>query len=276
MKRTLKKLSCLTMAVAATVACATTFTACETNYPEVTLEIEFDGETYELDYKLYRKVAPATVSHFLKLAENGYYDGVCVHDYDASAEKLYTGVYEADGNSLVYKQYYDIVKNYENFPHSVWADSEQKDPTYTLYGEFSANSFKVQNGITADLFGSLSMYYTPKSKSEDKVSVKRADGNGYSVKEYKYNSATSMFSIDLSESASTSTEYCTFATLSEDCVEVLQDLKEAIEDHGESFTYEYTAEVDRDDRFVYDHASTLTYDVPSVAIVIKKATVKKY
>ena len=280
MKKMLKKLTCLTMALTATCACAATFTACETDYPEVTLEIEFDGEVYELEYKLYRKVAPSTVNHFLKLVENGYYDGVCVHDYDASSDKLFTGAYTysagADDGGLVYKNYYDIVKTYEAFPHSVWADETQQTPTYTLYGEFSDNGFSVKNGIKENLFGSLSMYYTSKTTSEDKVSVKRADGDGYSNKQYKYNSATSMFAITLNESATTSAAYCTFATLAEDSVDTLKDLKAAIEAYESDFTNDYTVEVDRDDMFVNDHSLTAEYSVPSVAIVIKKASVEKY
>jgi cyclophilin family peptidyl-prolyl cis-trans isomerase len=280
MKKLLKKLTCLTMALTATCACAATFTACETDYPEVTLEIEFDGEVYELEYKLYRKVAPSTVNHFLKLVENGYYDGVCVHDYDAASSKLVTGAYTytagADNGGLVYKNYYDIVKTYENFPHTVWADEAQQTPTYTLYGEFSDNGFSVKKGITDNLFGSLSMYYTSKTTSEDKVSVKRADGDGYSNKQYKYNSATSMFAIALNESATTSSAYCTFATLAEDSVDTLKDLKEAIEAYEDDLTNDYTVEVDRDDAFVAGHSLTAEYSVPNIAIVIKKATVDKY
>ena len=280
MKKLFKKLTCLTMALTATCACAATFTACETNYPEVKLEIEFDGEVYELEYKLYRTVAPSTVNHFLKLVENGYYDGVCVHDYDASTGKLYTGAYTysagADNGGLVYKNYYDIVKTYENFPHTVWVDENQQTPTYTLYGEFSDNGFAVEKGIADDLFGSLSMYYTNKTTSEDKVSVKRNDGNGYSNKQYKYNSTTSMFAITLSEDAKTSSAYCTFATLAEDSVDTFNSLKEAIEAYEDDLTSVHTLEVDRDDAFVSDHGLTASYSVPEVAIVIKKATVEKY
>ncbi len=280
MKKLLKKLTCLTMALTATCACAATFTACETNYPEVKLEIEFDGEVYELEYKLYRTVAPATVNHFIKLVENGYYDGVCVHDYDAWEGQLFTGAYTytagADNGGLVYKNYYDIVKTYENFPHTVWADEDQQTPTYTLYGEFSDNGFSVKNGITDSLFGSLSMYYTNKTTSEDKVSVKRNDGKGYSNKQYQYNSATSMFMIALSEEAKTSSAYCTFATLAEDSVDTFKGLKDAIDAYGDDLTSVHTLEVDRDDMFVGEHALTATYLVPEVAIVIKKATVEKY
>jgi cyclophilin family peptidyl-prolyl cis-trans isomerase len=177
---------------------------------------------------------------------------------------------------LVYKNYYDIVKTYENFPHTVWADEAQQTPTYTLYGEFSDNGFSVKKGITDNLFGSLSMYYTSKTTSEDKVSVKRADGDGYSNKQYKYNSATSMFAIALSESATTNSAYCTFATLVEGSVDTLKDLKEAIKGYEDDLTNDYTVEVDRDDAFVYDHSLTAEYSVPSIAIVIKKATVGKY
>ena len=280
MKKMLKKLTCLTMALTATCACAATFTACETNYPEVKLEIEFDGEVYELEYKLYRTVAPATVNHFLKLVENGYYDGVCVHDYDAWEGTLYTGAYTysagADNGGLVYKNYYDIVKTYENFPHTVWMDENQQTPTYTLYGEFSDNGFAVEKGITDSLFGSLSMYYTNKSTSEDKVSVKRNDGKGYSNKQYQYNSATSMFTIELSEDAKSSSAYCTFATLAEDSVDTFKSLKEAIDAYGDDLTSVHTLEVDRDDAFVSEHSLTATYLVPEVSIVIKKATVEKY
>jgi cyclophilin family peptidyl-prolyl cis-trans isomerase len=291
MKKLLKKLACLTMALTATCACAATFTACETDYPEVTLEIEFDGEVYELEYKLYRKVAPSTVNHFLKLVENGYYDGVCVHDYDAASSKLVTGAYTytagADNGGLVYKNYYDIVKTYENFPHTVWADEAQQTPTYTLYGEFSDNGFSVKKGITDNLFGSLSMYYTSKTTSEDKVSVKRADGDGYSNKQYKYNSATSAFAVSIDEAEkAASSNYCTFATLDEDSQETLKELLAAVEAYiadayGEEgkvsdFVTKEDVPVDQDDVFVGENEEEVIFSIPNKEIQIKKVTVKKY
>ena len=50
--------------------CVATMTACETSRPEVQITLSFQGEEYELDYTLYRKIAPATVAHFLALADN--------------------------------------------------------------------------------------------------------------------------------------------------------------------------------------------------------------
>ena len=77
-KKTLKKITCTALAFASVFACAATATACETARPQVEMKIEFNGETYTLEYELYRKIAPTTVSHFIWLADNGYYDGLCV------------------------------------------------------------------------------------------------------------------------------------------------------------------------------------------------------
>ena len=127
------------------------------------MQIEFNGETYNLNYKLYRKIAPTTVEHFLYLADNGYYDGLCVHDYDADNLRMYTGGYtvatdETDSDGLEYKSYYDAIAafdNYGKFPVSVWRDDNKKNPTYTLYGEFKNNNFEVKKGALKESFGSL-------------------------------------------------------------------------------------------------------------------------
>jgi hypothetical protein len=103
----LKKIITYALAVSASFACVSTFTACETARPKVEMEIVFQDETYTLEYELYRKIAPATVAHFLTLADNGYYDGLCVHDYADS--RMYSGAYSysaettTDGG-LVYKR----------------------------------------------------------------------------------------------------------------------------------------------------------------------------
>ena len=94
MKKTLKKITCGILAAVSVFGCAATLTACETSHPEVEMKVEFNGETYTLDYKLYRELAPQTVKHFLWLADNGYYDGLCVHDYSQNDYlRLYTGAY---------------------------------------------------------------------------------------------------------------------------------------------------------------------------------------
>ena len=160
----LKRLISTVLAMTAVSACTATFASCESARPEVKITLSFQGENYELDYVLYRKIAPATVAHFLALADEGYYDKMCVHDY--SDARLYTGGYKyqagAENGGLVYENYYDFVKTHD-VPKTVF-DVVTGAPTYTLYGEFATNSFEVENGNLNEEFGSLGMFYTEKSR----------------------------------------------------------------------------------------------------------------
>lgn len=282
-KKTMKKIVCGVLAVSATVACMGTMTACETKHPEVKMEISFNGETYTLEYELYRKIAPTTTNHFLSLVENGYYDGLCIHDY--TDNKWYTGAYEYEKGELVEKDYYTFAKKY--VPNSVWVDKGKKTATGTLYGEFYANGgFTVESGALKQSFGSLTMYYTAKDVDQE-VYIERLDGNGMTARQYKYNSATSQFFISLSKTETKDNNYCTFATLNEDSVSVLEDLQEAIKDYiadeyaasededKKTFAPEKKTQIDQDDRFV-SKDSYATYKVPQEPIVIKKMTVEKY
>ncbi|MBQ8295020.1 MAG: peptidylprolyl isomerase [Clostridia bacterium] len=281
MKKIFKKVLCSVLALTATVSSVAMFTACETDNPEVKMQIEFDGETYTLHYKLYRKIAPATVKHFLKLVEKKYYNDVCIHDYDVDGGKLYTGgyTYVAGGEhgGIVEKDYFNTVSAYEH-DWTVFTDAEKTTPTYTLYGEFEDNSFKVKNGDLSESFGSLTMYYSNKKVDEGEymVSVVRADGSGVSSKDYRYNSATSLFSISLSDSSTNSKAYCTFATLQEGSVDDLEDLKAALEAYEGDFVEEYVVDIDDNDPFVGTDNATATYSVPVSPITIKKVTVEKY
>lgn len=295
-RKIMKKVACNLLALASVVACAGTFTACETSHPKVEMQIEFDGETYTLEYKLFRKIAPSTVSHFLFLVENGYYDGLCVHNYDMSGEKMYTGAYTVastpdDADGVEYKSYYDEIKkfsNYSEFPASVWSNESRTTPTYTVYGEFSSNKFTVENGALKQSFGSLTMYYHEKD-TEDRVYATYLGGDrkGETVaREYQYNSATSQFFISLSSTEASSAKYCTFAQLNDDdSKEELEDLMEDINDYIEdvygeeeedSFVTSHSVKVDEDDPFVGKKSKSVTFDVPNKPIIIKKVTVKKY
>ena len=283
-----KRIVSTALALTAVVASVGTLSACETAHPEVQITVSFNGEEYTLDYTLYRKLAPATVEHFLTLAENGYYDGLCVHDYDDS--RMYTGGYSyqdgAANGGLIYKNYYDIAPSF--IPQTVWQDQDKTLPTYTLYGEFSANKFNVENnGRLKEQFGSLTMYYTEKEDNEDSVYVQRSDGNGVSSRDYAYNCATSLFYISLTETAKTNNQYCTFALLNEDSQDELNDLQDAIaeyiaenygedEDAADDFVREVTLDADEDDKFVGSAGTEVSYDVPNEPIVISKVEVKKY
>lgn len=289
-KKAMKRITCGALALASVVACGSTLAACETSHPEVEMVIEFGGETYTLEYKLYRKVAPTTVNHFIWLAENGYYDGVCVHDYDADNLKMYTGAYtvaedEDDADGLAYKDYYSFVENsseYGNFPHSVWRDEEKTIPLHTLYGEFESNKVTVQSGALKESFGTLTMYYHSKTTIE-RVYGKRVDSESGDVskRDYKYNSATSMFYISLVGSETTTNDYCTFAKLDEGSVAVLEELEDAInsyvgEEESDEFTTQRSVRVDEDDAIVGETVKEVTFDVPNDPIVIKSVKVTKY
>lgn len=284
LRKTMKKITCGILAFSATLACAS-FSACETSKPKVEMEIEFNGETYTLEYILYRKVAPATVNHFLALVENGYYNGLCVHDY--TDDKMYIGSYSYADDNLVYKKYYDVVKGYQNFPNSVWTDSSQSETTYTLYGEFYNNGgFLVENGAIAQSFGSLTMYYSDKAvDQEDKIAINRHDGGGMATRQYKYNSATSQFFISVDTETNKDNNYCTFATIDEDSASVLTELQvdiltyvsDTYGDEGMSdFALETETYIDADDRFVGERENVVTYHVPQKPIIIKNMKVTKY
>lgn len=278
----------------AALCCALVFTqaaalsSCTTSHPEVQMKLSFNDKTYTLDYELYRKIAPSTVTHFLELADAEYYDGLCVHNYTES--KWYMGGYSFDENKtshggLTEKNYFESVKGLK-LTSTVWQDEEKQHSTNTLYGEYSVNGFKVKSGALQQSFGSLTMYYTSKSEVIGKVFTKRSDGKGVDMKDYRNNSATSLFYLSASTTTSAaSSSYCTFATLKSDSKSALEDLKEAIADYIEAQTeenseYAFAPSVegipsDTGDAFM-DGGEERTYAVPLKPIVIKSVRVKKY
>ena len=288
MKKILKKMLCGALALVSVFGCATTLTACETAHPEVEITIKFGEETYTLDYVLYRDTAPQTVQHFLWLADNGYYNGLCVHNYDNQNNRLYTGAYtvaesQNDANGLVYKKYFDTIKTFDNygeFPHSVWLDKETTNPTYTLKGEFANNGVTVATGALKESFGSLSMYYAPIAEetiAEKNVYMLRADDGTTSKCDYQYNYTTSMFFISLKSSAVSNSGYCTFATLSEDSVEELEALQDAINKFEyDEFVNSTTVLIGEDDPFIAALALDAKISVPKTPIIIKSVKVTKF
>ena len=280
MFKKLKRFISAALAITSVCACTATFAACETPHPEVELTLSFNDETYTLNYVLYRNITPSTVNHFLALAENEYYDGLCVHDYRSDA--LYTGAYSFENEKLVYKNYFDTVASY--IPQTVWRDSEKTSPTYTLYGEFESNNFSVENGDLSESFGALVMYYSDKN-TEGEVYVQRNQDGKLAPRAYAKNSATSQFFISLDEKASSNNDYCVFATLKEGSVSVLKDLQTAIadyisdtygEDEENDFVTETDMEIDEDDEVLGGNGSIATYNVPNEPIVVTSVKVKKY
>ena len=264
------------LATVMSVSCLSMMTACQTSHPKVQMKITFQNESYVLDYTLYRKVAPATVEHFLTLAGNGYYDGVIVHDYDNT--RMYTGAYEygdaAVDSGLKYKNYYDIVSKYSYFPTSVYTQGKGQ-ALYTLCGEFTDNHLEVKNGKKKETFGSLTMFYTDKKAETYTVTITHQAGEG--DRDYRYNSATSMFFISLGASQTNNSNYCTFATLNEGSKEELEALQTAINEYldgNDNAVEETTVRIDEDDPFVGAINKTATYDVLKETITIEKVTIK--
>ena len=280
MFKNLKRYISMALAITGDFACPATFAACEAPHPEVQITLTFDDETYTLDYVLYRNVTPSTVNHFLALAENKYYDGLCVHDYKSDA--LYTGAYSYESEKLVYKNYFDTVASY--IPQTVWMDETKENPTYTLYGEFEANHFSVESGALSESFGALVMYYSDKN-TESEVYVKRNQDGKLAPRGYEKNSATSQFFISLNEKAASNNDYCVFATLKDGSVSVLKDLQTAIadyitdtygEDEETDFVTKTTMKIDEDDEVLGGSGSNVTYEVPNEPIVVTSVQVKKY
>lgn len=287
-----KKAASAVCAGAVVIAAALTCAGCNTSHPTVKMVIEFQSTEYELEYKLYRNMYPATVQHFIELADNGYYDGMCVHNYDST--HFYTGAYTynaSDVNNgkggLEYVDYYSIVKGYSSFTQTVFdlADTTYSTGTYTVYGEFTNNGFSVENNGLKHAYGSLAMYYNDISDiCETKVFTRlSSDTSTYVYKDYKFNSATSEFYIFTGTSnSSANAKYCVFGELTDE--EPLEDLVTAISDfvtdqQKSNTDYEFTTTYEKifvDENDAYAPRHYVSYDTPNEEITIKTVTVTGY
>jgi cyclophilin family peptidyl-prolyl cis-trans isomerase len=132
------------------------------------------------------------------------------------------------------------------------------------------------------------MVYEDKGDGEYDVYVDRVDGNGMRKMAYEKNSATSMFSINLTSSG-IDASHATFATLKDDSVDVLTELRNAInayitehfpadDEHDDEPTFmnSYELHYGAGDPFVSEAELTVDYDVPSEPIIIKSIKVLKY
>ncbi len=227
MKHKLRRVLSLTAALTLGGCMLGTFAGCTTNHPEVTITYNFDGKSYAVSYTLSRNDAPQTVQHFLELADAGFYDGLCVHDY--TSECIYSGGYKLVDGELEEVDYFTRVRELERekdvtFTQSVWMTDEAKTPLYTVYGEFSGNGVQSENSReNVHSAGALVMYYTSKGSFNGDVTVKRADGgskndnNPYQNVRYSTNSATSLFyTYTGSSNATLDKDYCVFGMADED------------------------------------------------------------
>ena len=168
---------------------------------------------------------------------------------------------------------------------SVWKDTAQNEPLNTLYGEFSANGFKVANNGLTHKKGSLSTHYNAVSDANGKKVAVKSNKLGVVEREYKYNSTTSLFFISSSSNSSLDANYCTFCYLADSknedkFQELLDAIKDFIADKTEADSeYSFTEEQDYDiEGNEYTGQTEVKYNVPKEEgrITIKKVEVLKY
>ena len=177
------------------------FAACTSDHPEITITYSFNGNDYAVGYELSREDAPETVQHFIELADAGFYDGTVIHNYDTNF--LYGGGYTIEDGMLREKDYFDFVKTYEaehdfKFTQTVFK-TDKTTPLYTVVGEFPKAGRGPEKSHLFHSKGALVMYYNTYDKFSYDVYVERADGGKDNdgeqgdVKDYLYNSTTSLF-----------------------------------------------------------------------------------
>lgn len=292
------KFATLLIAALLVLTASLAFVGCETKRPEISMKITFNGETYELEYVLYRNMYPQTVAHYLELIDMGYYDGTVIHDYQSN--RMVGGGYyyesaNADEETDLKTKEYDAATKDENGNVtldnvSVWADENKTVAYNTLYGEFAKNGFTVENnGLTNQLGALGTYYYTPVWTSNDspRVYVQLNSSNEMDTRYYCYNSTRSLFYL-YTGSSGTDTQYCTFGLLKDSGdEETFQNLLDAIEEYtletlnggDEEGTEVFTTEVPRtiEDEY-WDESSyeDVTFNVPRAKIVIEEVRVLKY
>ncbi len=300
--------------VAATLACmagavAATAAACniETDHPQVKISVEFNDQSYELEYVLYRNMYPNTVRHFIELTENGYYNDMLVHDYrsndwfsggytynpaeyrTASDANLYADYLETHSK----EQEYMALFNGGKLTPSVYSDSvydangvqqlKTDSALPTLIGEFKNNINQViEKGALSAEQGTLKMFYYEK-QSTGKVHVTPTSDQVIWNADYKTNCATSIFSLQVGTSSSYSAaDYCVFGKM--ESTAALTELINAIEDYYDaSSASSHTAEDVTVDKLVEifsaeteDKGTEYDFTLPDLPIIIKTITVTKY
>jgi len=298
-----KRFLAFAAAAALSVASLAMFTGCDTDNPEVRITYSFQGVEYRVDYKLARKGAPATVQHFIELADNGYYDGTVIHDYQSNA--IYGGAYtwDAEQKEIVEKDYYNTVKDWkmEQTVFLQGEDGKPGKPLYTVRGEFTDNGIEGNSKTLTHSQGALAMYYTSKGNDSTRVGMTRADGgkenSGNAYQEdnfYRHNSATSMFYTvtGTGSQSGLNASYCVFGDVIDFRAEGgMRDMLDAIADYiedldnDEDFTEETViSNVNRYDPYDAitgeNHFRNLnisaTYQVPVEPITIVSVKVTKY
>lgn len=291
------RVMCTLALAGAAFAVSSTMAGCNNGHAEAKITIEYDGVSYVLEYTMYRNMYPQTVKHFIELADSRFYDDTIIHDYQTS--NWYGGGYDykdgegeeeisysqsyTDGNLLDYlegaskeKEYSDLAdpakgKITPTVYRSI-SDGKYVDPYKTLIGEFSSNQHKIDNGALNNSYGALKFYYTSISDDEGKKHVYLdKQGSDFGVQgEYRYNSATSLFSIQTGTSTSSDSTHCIFATLNN--TDTLKNLRTEV---TKSYEYENV------DVYVYDellgtNKVQANYRLTKKPIIVRSVRITKY
>ncbi len=225
-KKFFSRLGAVVLSAALSAGALMMFAGCTTNHPEVTITYTFNGVDYAVDYVLSREDAPQTVTHFIELADAGYYNGTVIHDY--STNFLYGGGYrlvDEDGKDFDYAtnnntmksfelseiNYFEVVRRLEEeqnfkFTQSVWErDGTRNNPKkgeglYTVRSESTDRVHHEGGREYSHSQGALVMYYSQKNDSfTEEVVIERADGGknndgqALEYQRYIYHSTTSLF-----------------------------------------------------------------------------------
>lgn len=306
------RIACVTT-IAGIAACTAAFSACsiKTDHPRVEMTIQFNGVDYDLEFQLYRNMYPRTVQHFIELADAEFYDGTIIHNY--TSRDWYGGGYDFT-DAATYEQAYGETGGMENYlienskereyfedmfnggngflTSSVYKTYTEVNGKYrgaeaisTLIGEFANNDHEIAKGALTSQEGALRMYYTPISTTE-KVWVETLQDDEAFERDYEYNSATSLFAIQVGTSSDLATkDYCIFGVLNSDGdKETLNELEDAIADFisenytddSTDFTQSVSIEVGEYEEVLENRGTDVTYSCTAEPIVIKTVKVTKY
>ena len=175
--------------------------------PVVTMNIKDYGT---IKIELYPDMAPTTVANFIKLAQNGYYNGLTFHRV-VKDFMIQGGDKEGTGAGKV------TLKD-------LYPDKDSEDE-YCIKGEFVANNFK-QNTLKLD---------------RGVITMARADYGISSLKEQSYNSAGSQFFIMVKDNSNITGLYAGFGKVTDgmDIVDQIVALETEVktdEETGETTT----------------------------------------
>lgn len=293
-----KKLFAVAVSAATLVGSAFAFTACSNSFPEIRMTLSFNGETYTLNYKLYRDYYVQTVEHYMALIDADFFDNTVIHDY--RSDRMVGGgyTYEVDGQvdtdnadtleDLTALDYDGLTLAEDGAVKVIKATVWKNDvATNRLHGETTANGHSIEDGTgLRNSYGALGTYtYVTKANTPGdtyNVTYQNANSDTKGSSPYYKNSVTSLFYVYTSTSSSTDDNYCVFGQLADaDSKTALENLMSAIDTYLEDndledadFTEEKTLDIA--DTYVEGGSYDVTYKVPVKPIVIQEVRVTKY